>query len=311
MRNVWFVLLGILIITTACEKKGDKDSVKDKIQGRAQAVSLLGEPLFAGTPAEKSLEHLKQARKDYLSDPNDTDNIVWYGRRAAYTGDYRNAVRIYTEGISKFAGDARFYRHRGHRYISLREFDNAINDFQKAVSLIEGKEDMIEPDGLPNAQNIPLSTLHTNIWYHLGLAYYLKNDLDNALKAYQEGIEASKNDDMLVAMLHWHYMSLRLLERDEEAAQSIEPVHKDMNIIENMAYHKLCLLYKGDVSVEEIAGEDFSNIMNDALAYGIGNWYFYNERKEEAREVFESILANKVWASFGHIAAEAQLAREF
>ena len=37
--------------------------------------------------------------------------------------------------------------------------------------MIAGKEDSIEPDGMPNPQNIPVSSLHTNIWYHLGLAY--------------------------------------------------------------------------------------------------------------------------------------------
>ncbi len=64
----------------------------------------------------------------------------------------------------------------------IREFDRAIQDFEKAATLIEGTEDKIEPDGLPNAQNIPVSTLHTNIWYHLGLAYYLQHDLENALR---------------------------------------------------------------------------------------------------------------------------------
>lgn len=31
-----------------------------------------------------------------------------------------------------------------------------------------------EPDGIPNALNPPLTLPHRNIWYHLGLAYYLK-----------------------------------------------------------------------------------------------------------------------------------------
>ena len=62
------------------------------------------------------------------------------------------------------------YRHRGHRYVSIREFDRAIADLEYAATLIEGTEDEIEPDGMPNAMNIPVSSLHSNIWYHLGLA---------------------------------------------------------------------------------------------------------------------------------------------
>ncbi len=77
------------------------------------------------------------------------------------------------------------YRHRGHRYITLREFDKAIADFNKAVELIEGTDDIVEPDGAPNAAGIPTSTLHTNIWYHLGLAHYLKGDFAAALLAYE------------------------------------------------------------------------------------------------------------------------------
>jgi hypothetical protein len=51
--------------------------------------------------------------------------------------------------------------------------------------------------------------------------------------------------------------------------------------------------------------------MNDAAAYGVGAWLLDGGRNPEARTVFERILSGKTWASFGHIAAEADLAREF
>ena len=177
--------------------------------------------------------------------------------------------------------------------------------------MIEGTEDKIEPDGLPNAQNIPVSTLHTNIWYHLGLAYYLQHDLENALRANQKGIEASTNDDMLVATSHWLYMILRLMGRDDEAERALDPIQEEMNVIENMVYHRLCLFYKGELALEELTGKEDTDVMNDAVAYGVGNWHFYNGQRDEAREVLEKILENKSWASFGYIAAEADFVREF
>jgi tetratricopeptide (TPR) repeat protein len=64
--------------------------------------------------------------------------------RTAYTGDFRGAVEIYSEGIEKFPHDDRMYRHRGHRYISIREFDRAIADLEQAAKLIEGKENETE-----------------------------------------------------------------------------------------------------------------------------------------------------------------------
>jgi tetratricopeptide (TPR) repeat protein len=325
MKEIWMILIGFLIVFMACnEQSADRESpsevpeeaqvsdmdILSEVPEGAQAVSLSGEPLFARDPSEDALAKLEEARKNYDADPGNADNLIWYGRRTAYTGDYREAIRIYTEGIRKFPDDARIYRHRGHRYISIREFDRAIQDFEKAASLIEGTEDQIEPDGMPNAQNIPVSSLHTNIWYHLGLAYYLKHDMENALRVYRRGIEASTNDDMLIATTHWLYMTLRLMGQNDEAEQSLEPVHAEMNIIENMAYHRLCLFYKGELPLEELTGQDDSSIMNDAVAYGLGNWHFYNDNRDEAHAVWEKIIEKGGWASFGYIAAEADLLKE-
>ena len=310
MRKIWIILIAVLFISAACKMESGITNILTDVPEGAQAVSLLGEPLFTPTSNDKTLIQLKEAKDAYDADPEDADNIIWYGRRTAYTGNYRESIKIYTEGIRKFSKDARFYRHRGHRYISIREFDRAVWDFEKAVSRIEGKEDLIEPDGLPNAMNITVSALHTNIWYHLGLAYYLQYDLEKALQAYRKGIEAFSNEDMLVATTHWLYMTLRMLVRDEEAARCLDPIKAEMNIIENTAYHQLCLFYKEELSTEEFTGDIFSNIMNDAVAYGVGNWHFYNGRIDQARTIFEKILESKNWASFGFIAAEAALASE-
>ncbi len=119
------------------------------------------------------------------------------------------------------------------------------------------------------------------------------------------------NEDKLVSTTHWLYMILRLQGKGNEAKKSLESIHKDMNIIENQVYHRLCLFYKGELALDEITGEKFSDIMNDAAAYGLGNWYFYNGQRNEARRIFKQILKNKIWASFGYIAAEADLIREF
>jgi tetratricopeptide (TPR) repeat protein len=148
---------------------------------------------------------------------NDPDRVIWYGRRTAYLGNYKHSINIFTGGIEKFPKDARFYRHRGHRLITLRCFDDAVKDFETAAKLIKGKPDDIEPDGLPNARNIPTSTLQSNIFYHLGLAYYLKGNFKKALKAYRNCEKVSQNPDMLVATKHWLYMTLRRLGKVKEA----------------------------------------------------------------------------------------------
>jgi tetratricopeptide (TPR) repeat protein len=300
----------LMVLVMSANASENQDLLPDIPEG-AQAVSLLGDPLYPSPPSEKLKSNLEQATKKFESDPNDADNIVWYGRRTAYTGDYREAIRIYTKGIEQFPDDARFYRHRGHRYISIREFDRAILDFEQAATLIRGKKDRIEPDGIPNARNIPLTSLHRNIWYHLGLAFYLENDLENALTIFRKGADASANDDSTVSTAHWLYMILRRLGREDDAKELLQPIHPDMDIIDNMAYHQLCLFYKGELPLESLTNPQFDNISNDAVAYGIGNWFLYNDDRDKAKSVYEKILKNKSWASFGYIAAEADFVREF
>ena len=180
-------------------------------RGRALfALATLGDKL-------SKYDALSDARKDVETEAS-ADHLIWLGRRTAYLGQYKQAIRIFTEGAEKFRDDPRFLRHRGHRLITLRCFDLAISDLKRAAKLTKGKPDEIEPDGLPNARNIPTSTLQSNIWYHLGLAHYLKGDFKAALNAYREAMKVSKNPDMLVATTHWLYMTLRRLGRTKEAS---------------------------------------------------------------------------------------------
>ena len=240
------------------------------------------------------------------------DNLIWLGRRTAYLGRYKQAIQIFTEGIEKFPDEARFYRHRGHRLITLRCFDMAIADLKQAAKLIKGKPDQVEPDGLPNAQNIPTSTLQSNIWYHLGLAHYLKADFKAALNAYREGEKVSTNPDMQVATTHWLYMTLRRLGREKEANQVVAAIKPDLKVIENGDYYKLIRLYQGNVKpadlLQEIRGEA-NSLSNASVGYGLGNWFLYNGRRKEGEDVFRQIVNGNQWSSFGYIAAEAELSR--
>lgn len=325
MKRVTTLLAGLLALLVGCGPgpEPDTETASTRAPGAAagdilpgapdgvQAMSLLGEELTASAPSQALLDDLAEARADYEANPNDADNIIWLGRRLGYTGDYRGAIRVFSEGIEKFPEDARMYRHRGHRYISIREFGRAIADLEKGAMLIEGTEDVVEPDGAPNPAGVPVSTLHSNIRYHLGLAYYLTGDLDNALRVYERALAETPNDDMRVATTHWAYMTLRLLGRDEEARRLLEPISADMNVIESMAYHQLCLLYKGEGEMSTALEAGITPAGGDSAMYGVGNWHYYNGREAEAKAMFERMIEESGWASFGRIAAESDLARKF
>ena len=274
----------------------------------AQAVSLLGQPLVPGEPGEALVENLATALANYDASPNSPDTIIWLGRRQAYTGDYRAAIETFSEGIFKHPSDARMYRHRGHRYITIRDFDRAITDLEQAAILIEGTENETEPDGAPNPLGIPVSSLHGNIWYHLGLAYYLKHDWENALRAYTNGFNAARNDDNRVSTTHWRYMILRRMGREADAAAVLDVISEDMDVIENMSYHNLCLFYKGELTYEELVGDGDDNPAGAAVMYGAANWHFYNGDEDRTVEMLEALASTRSWAGFGVIAAEADLA---
>lgn len=279
--------------------------------GRLQATSLLGEKLYASSTVDpKTLSKLEDAKAVYEATPNDADAIIWYARRIAYTGDYKSAIEVFSQGIQKHPDDARMYRHRGHRYISLRDFDEAIADLLVAVDLIEGEKNAIEPDGAPNARNIPVSTKHGNIWYHLGLAYYLQHDFEKSLWAYKEARRAGELPDNVVSTSHWIYMILRRLGREDEAAQALDVVNADLDVIENFAYFKLCLLYKGLIDYSELKRQLSDSPQDAAMMYGLANWLFYNGEQDQALAMMMEYVDNSgAWPAFGFIAAEADLAK--
>ena len=313
MKKGYLFLLPALVWILSCkqETKTDTAILFTPLSDSAQAISLLGDTLYPNSPYENVLVKFDSARIVYEASPNDADKLIWYGRWAGYKRDFRKAVEIFTVGATKFPEDARMYRHRGHRYISIREFDRAIADLEKAATLIQGKKDEVEPDGQPNALNIPISSLHSNIWYHLGLAYYLKNDLSKALPVYERAVKESENDDKLVSTTHWLYMVYRMTGNDSAAQRILAPIRTEMNIIENNAYQKLCLLYKGLLPVDSVLMVNGSVTSNDAVTYGVANWYRYNGETEKAKTYYEQILKGKVWASFGYIAAEADYVRYY
>lgn len=281
-----------------------------------ETLSLLGDTLVAPPLPDSTralyARQLVRAQNDFDHAPEEISNIIWLGRRTAYLGRFRDAVAIYTNGLRRYPDEPRLLRHRGHRYITLRVFDLAVSDLERADRLTAKRADETEPDGLPNARNIPTGTLKFNIRYHLGLAYYLQGDFAAARRIYRECLRVSTNADMRCATSHWLYMTLRRLGRDAEARAVLRPIRRDMEVIENRSYHRLLLFYKGELPADSLwaPGRGEPAALDDATAgYGIGNWHLYNGRPAAAESLFVRVVHGPQWPAFGHIAAEAELRR--
>lgn len=294
-------ILPLLFIAVCLSATAQKENCEDKSHP-APAMSDSIKKVYEA--------NLRSAEKKFKNDSTNDENVLWYGRRLAYLGRYKDAIAVYTAGIKIHPNNARFYRHRGHRYVTLRCFDNAIADLKKAVELIRDEIDEIEPDGIPNAKNLPTSSLHTNIYYHLGLAYYIKGDYRNALLAYEKCLDISDNDDMKVATLNWLNITLLKMGRKKDADVHLREVTVGMELIESFEYYDILQMYKsGDENkiAEKVQQQETLN--NSTLGYALGNYYLEKGQKKKAKELFEKVVAGNQWSSFGYIAAEAELAR--
>src|SRR5687768_1941418 len=281
-----------------------------------EAISLLGDtlrrPRLDSATRERMQEQLAAARVEAAAKSNDSDPLIWVGRRLGYLRLYTASIAVFTDGIRRFPDDARMYRHRGHRYIRVREVDNAIRDFNRAAQLMAGKPDEVEPDGQPNARGIPIGSLQSNVWYHLALAHYLKGDWNSAARAARSGIQVSNNPDRLVSQTHWLYMALRRAGRTAEAAAALAPIRDDFDVIENESYYRLVKAYRNGVPrtiVDSILATGAKNPSDASFAYGVANWVLYNGDTTRAIRAFEQLMSGGSWASFGYLAAEADVAR--
>lgn len=285
-----------------------------------QTTSLLGQPLYpppmTSEVRAQRQEELDLAQRAYDNDLHDENVIIWLGRRQAYLGEYRAAIDTFSNGLAIMPESYRLLRHRGHRYITLRQFDLAVADLSRAAQLIEGLSDEVEPDGQPNALNIPTSTTNTNIYYHLGLAHYLRGDWPQAADAYARCLNASRNDDMRVAAAYWLYLSQMRAGSASQAAATLRNIPGDMHIIENQSYWTLLQVFKGDLDAGAVQPRtDANGVANDpsidlaTIGYGLGERDLIADDRAAAEKRFREIIAHTNWAAFGHIAAEAELAR--
>jgi tetratricopeptide (TPR) repeat protein len=312
-KSVYFkIICAITVIAfslLACQETHELPPVPSGVQGYSLLGDTLRTPELDSQTYDEQNTNLLQAVMDYRVDPEDPEVIIWLGRRTAYLGEYREAVRIFTEGIFKHPEDPRMYRHRGHRYLTLRMFDMAIRDFENAESLMRNREDQVEPDGLPNPAGIPTSTLKSNVWYHMGLAYYAKGDFQNAADAYEKALELELTDDMRIATLYWYYMALKRMGKDTEAGRAIADIQPDIELLENDVYLNLILVFNGVFDTNRLLESGEDALQNATLGYGIGNWHYINGREERAVEIWQLVYDFGQWPSFGFIAAEAELAR--
>lgn len=301
-------VFAVLLISVACAVCAGRCAAQQ------EATSLLGKPLerpaLDDATREKLEANLAEAKRAYDADPHDEEAIIWYGRRLAYLSRYNEAVDVFTKGLEHHPDSAKLLRHRGHRYITLRKFDLAIADLARAADLVKNRDDEIEPDGAPNEAGVPRSTLKTNIHYHLGLARYLTGAFEKAAIDFARCANLSTNDDMLVAALNWWILSLQRGSRADELATPMAWVPKEPDLLENHDYYAMIRAYQQRIEPTKFLEDvEAGTIAFATRGYGIASFALDSPQRDLAIRMLERIVETTPWAAFGHIAAEADLAR--
>jgi tetratricopeptide (TPR) repeat protein len=277
-----------------------------------EAVSLLGVPLYA---ARDTTGIIALADQQLAADPRDLTSLINAGIARASARRFNAAIEMFNRALAIYPNEARLYRFRGHRYQTLRRFDDALKDLEHAVAL---------------------DSTNYDISYHLALAYYFMGRHDEAVTVidkcfsfadnpkwqaveearvnpiwYRSCMALKHDDDARAAMLDWKYRALRRLGKHNDARRLARGVGEGWTTQENAPYYRALLFYRGirdeGSTLDSLrAGGDVAFVTGAA---GVATWHLMEGDTTRARALYDEILASGQWPAFGFIAAEVETAR--
>ncbi|MFO8060253.1 MAG: tetratricopeptide repeat protein [Bacillota bacterium] len=260
---------------------------------RPEIISLLGTAHYDRPATGEELSRLERDLAEALTalgeEPDRVESHVMYGRRLAYLWRYCEAIAVFSDALDRFGDDASLYRHRGHRYISVRRFGPAVRDLGRAFEL--------EPEDF-------------DICYHLGLARWFLGDWAGAREVYRGFLPRCEDAEQQVAMGYWLYMTLRRLDQDAEAKAVLDELGTPEGVSESASYLDLLRLFRGDLIESDILKSARENpLAASTLGFGLGCRYLFEGCPDEASECFLTVTRGSHWPAFGFIGAEVELAR--
>lgn len=236
------------------------------------------------------------AREAVAAAPDDVQ--AWMELGLAYAGStyMREAVDAYSRAIALDPFCGILYRHRGHRHISCWEFTEAAADFEVAARIIPENWD---------------------VWYHLGLSYYLLGLYDKAQAAYRRCLELTDMEDIEAypAIIDWSWRTARRRGDEAYADELLAMLPDDFPVdTDECGYALNCAVYQGRVTPEQALeaaakGDSLHAITN---AYAIGNYYREMGDAARADEVLNEAIAANIednWCAFGFLAAMVDMGK--
>ena len=258
----------------------------DREQTSAQSVQYRS-PAGVEYRSLPDTDAVKTARAALAADPKNVARIIDLGVAQSGARQFREAIATFTRGLEIEPDNALLLRWRGHRYLSVREFDRAFDDLARG-----GKLD-------PSIYGI---------WYHLGVIQFVRGEFAAAAKSFATAQPIAPDAGELAGSTDWLWMSLSRAGRGAEAKAMLDR-RPDNKPVTN-AYTRRLQLYRGEIGPDAVVtAADTDDVQVATLAYGLGNWYLLRGDTAQARTWFERSVQSGGWPAFGFIASEAELRR--
>jgi tetratricopeptide (TPR) repeat protein len=244
---------------------------------------------FAGVEYRSQLDTgaIARAESALAADPRNVERIIQLGVAQSGVRQYREAIETFTRGLTIAPDHPVLYRWRGHRHLSVRELDRAMDDLTRGARL---------------------DSTNYAIWYHLGIVRYARGDFAGAADAFERAQPRAPDGGELAGATDWLWMSLSRAGR-AALAQAMLDRHPD-SLPTTIAYAQRLRLYRGQISPEEVlTAADTGDIAVATLSYGVGNWYLVRGDTTRARDWFERAIRSSGWPAFGFIISEIELRR--
>jgi tetratricopeptide (TPR) repeat protein len=230
---------------------------------------------------------IARAEAALKADPKNVDRFIQLGVAQSGARQFREAIKTFTSGMAVAPNNAMLYRWRGHRHLSVREFDKAMADLTRGLEL---------------------DSTNYGVLYHLGIVRYIRGDFAGAAAAFTRAQPRAPEAGELAGSTDWLWMSLMRAGKKAEA-QAMLARRPDSLVIDN-AYARRLRLYRGEIGPDAVfTPADTADVQVATLAYGLGNWYLVNGDTAKARENFQRSVKSGGWPGFGFIVSEVELRR--
>jgi tetratricopeptide (TPR) repeat protein len=230
---------------------------------------------------------IARAEQALAADPRNVQLIIQLGVAQSGARQFREAIQTFTNGIAIAPNEVLLYRWRGHRYLSVRELDNALADLSHAYQL---------------------DSSNYGVLYHLGIVRFARGEFAAAAAVFARAQPRAPEAGELTGATDWLWMSLARAGKLAEASAMLERRPDSLPI--NNAYAKRLKLYRGEVGPDSVfTPADTADVQVATLSFGIGNWYLVRGDSTNARRWFERSVASGGWPGFGFILSEIELRR--